>query len=632
MRCSDICIYATLVSQQNTAAIHCALIQNSEHYSLLRTRIIKPNTAQTMETTYAAQKQNTNRINGAGPTPVLTTKITNQLPDPLTTQNIAQALWMKTYDESKIPSDILARIHSAKNSNAAFGTRFRTRLQQLMNNPLSFVVPRTDRYKYLLQHSDFLSAQQFYTRNLMLGPESVTGYAAIPLDPKLLFPAIDAPQLQNQVGWHFFVGNFTDAANNHYSVEMMFWQYTQLPPAIAASFGLSDIENQTFEVHLAICDPQQQKQYRANTPVVAGTTGLGAFTQTPYHYQIGKNSIRGLNDNGDLFPATIHAKGFDMRNEADIQEIGIDITLDNIKGMFLQGDGGCSPSIDGIGTLYYSAAQLGLKAGHSSTITINGNTIALTDGSMWYDHQWGTGFMPTGAPQHAVLRAANNTAAPAVGGWDWFMLQFHKNDAISKTSEVQITLSALHSQANKPFYYQTGPTAPGTMTAKMNGKYIDPNNNAIEISGELTVSEWVKVTESPNPDVFPATNTWYPARYEMALQGNMPDLLKNVVMTPLIATGQTGFFGNGLQYTEGGAVITNPDGVEIGRGFAEGTGWANCNAGIVALAGLPVDDFTLGLLKAPIPSAILKLLSTIWVLLRGAELQKILKEARGFYP
>ena len=54
----------------------------------------------------------------------------------------------------------------------------------------------------------------------------------------------------------------------------------------------------------------------------------------------------------------------------------------------------------------------------------------------------------------------------------------------------------------------------------------------------------------------------------------VPAPLRDFTVKPLIASGQMGWFGNGLQYTEGGAVVHGADGREIGRGFAEGTGWA----------------------------------------------------------
>lgn len=260
---------------------------------------------------------------------------------------------------------------------------------------------------------------------------------------------------------------------------------------------------------------------------------------------------------------------------------------------------------------------------------------------MWYDHQWGTGFMPNGAPSHGVVRASQNLTPAPPGGWDWFMFQFYQNDKISKDGEVQITVSALHTIGNERFYFQSGSRPADVMKADFVGKYIDEKNNVTNLTGEMQIYEWVQVNFSPNPEIFPPTNTWYPAKYGFMIDGNIdiPDALKMFTVTPLIQsgpidgglinTGQTGFFGNGLQYTEGGVIVTDSYGVEIGRGFAEGTNWADCTKGIVNLAGLPVNDQTLGFLKAPNVSLIMKICSLLKVTFGKAELEQILSEAKG---
>ncbi|HEU4883941.1 MAG TPA: lipocalin-like domain-containing protein, partial [Longimicrobium sp.] len=230
--------------------------------------------------------------------------------DPLTLQGIAQALWMKEYDRDRIPPEILARVEGEKNSERAYARRFLARLDELAANQRSFVPSRASRYGLLRRHLESrqrATPRQLYASNLFLGPESNVGYEPIPLDPALDLPGIDLPQLGKQLGWHFFVGNFTDAAGSHYSVELMFWQYTLLPPPLAARLGLSEIENQSLEMHLAICDPQTQVQYRAATVVAAGTTGLVEIAAKPFALRLGHNSVEGEDPAGSLFPARLRA-------------------------------------------------------------------------------------------------------------------------------------------------------------------------------------------------------------------------------------------------------------------------------------------------------------------------------------
>ncbi|MEA3392171.1 MAG: lipocalin-like domain-containing protein, partial [Candidatus Marinimicrobia bacterium] len=214
--------------------------------------------------------------------------------DNLTKQNIAQALWLDSFDESAIPSEILNKIFSQKNRNKAFADRLDIHLDELGNNKISFLKNLNKRYASMKKYADQRSPQQVYANLMLMGPQGVKGYKLLDPDMKFEWPQIDHPQWEYQVGWHFFVGNFTDEDNNHYSVQLMYWQYSLLPPDMAHELGLSDIENQIIELHLAISDPQTDTHYRANTVIVAGTTGLIDFKEKPYKYSLGKNMIRSL--------------------------------------------------------------------------------------------------------------------------------------------------------------------------------------------------------------------------------------------------------------------------------------------------------------------------------------------------
>jgi hypothetical protein len=61
-------------------------------------------------------------------------------------------------------------------------------------------------------------------------------------------------------------------------------------------------------------------------------------------------------------------------------------------------------------------------------------------------------------------------------------------------------------------------------------------------------------------------------------------------MTPIVDHGQAGFFANGAQYAEGAVYLTNDQGVQVGRGFAESVLYADTQRTVLALAGLPDSD------------------------------------------
>jgi predicted secreted hydrolase len=551
--------------------------------------------------------------------------------NPLTLQGIAHALWMKEYDRSKIPADILARIEGEKNSERAYAERFPKRLDELEANPLSFAPPRPGSYAVLRAHvtkTMAMSPRAFYASCLFLGSESLTGYPLVPQVADFKWPEIDLPQLQHQLGWHFFVGNFSDAEGKHYSVEMMFWQYALLPPPLAAELGLSDIENQSLEMHLAICDAQTGVQYRSDTIVVAGTTGLVEVQARPFKYRLGRNSIEGLSEDGHLFPVRLQGRGYDLGQTPDV-EFDVDLTLDNHRGYFLQGDQGLSPAVDGLGTLYYSAPLLKLREGVESAITIAGKRIVLTGGSMWFDHQWTAGFMPQGGMSAPVLRAFANLVPAGPGGWDWFEMQFSTRLGDGTVEEVQMTLAALHSAGNSDCYWHTGPTPPRDMASTFHGKFIDRQGQASDITGIMTVTAWVNVTATPNPAVFPPTDTWYPAKYAFTVEQELPAPLRAFTLTPLTRTGQTGFFGTGPQYAEGGAVVHDLHGQEVGRGFAEATNWARANDNIIGLAGLPLDAQTRALLAPVVVSPSLWWFSMVYCCFNWTELTRLQRAFKG---
>lgn len=496
------------------------------------------------------------------------------VPDVETRENIAAALWLSEYDETAIPAEILGRINSGINSDAAFGERMRWRLSSLLASPDSFTPDYTELYKKLGDYSARLTPHQAYAMTALLGLDSSGGYQGLPQAVSFKYPQDDRPQFEYQVGWHFFVGSVFSEEGDEFGVQMMFWTYSLLPPAAARSFGLSDAENQVTEMHFAIT-PAGGKHYRAKPTMVAGTTGLITYSSAPFRFSMGKNYM-GSSRADSLFPLELRARGVD-RTETNPVEIEMDLFLNQVKGYILQGDEGLAPSCGGVGTLYYSVPNLSLDPS-LSWLRIAGRKFRISKGKMWYDHQWGTGFMPDGNPRSEILRAAQYLQyKKKVPGWDWTEIQFDDN--------TEIALSSLHSSELADFYQQTGEIAPGTMVADAKGLYIDQAGAASKVSGRIKVTEWIRSTVSHGQ--YMATQTWYPNKVEVTLDtGNLPEEKKSFVLVPIVKTGQQGFFSAGMQYSEG-AVYVEKAGARIGRGFLESTGYNDSLKQTLRLAGLP---------------------------------------------
>lgn len=529
--------------------------------------------------------------------------------DPRTLDNIAQALWMPGASFDELPEATRTQLRAPQNSNAAFGERMRYYLQNLIDYPDSFTPNYEDQYRLLQQYAGSLSPHQSYIYTGLLGADKTRDFDPIPDRANLEFPQANGMNLGTQVEWYFAVGSAWDTAGVEYGIEYMLFRYAILPPPIARHFGLSDVENQVMELQLAISIAGEQ-HYQATPVVVAGTTGLLSFESGAIGASLGNNSFRQL-DPDQPFPLHIQARGWDQQG-AEPLELGVDITFSTGRDYLLQGADGCVPCCAGVGTLYYSIPGMEVDPA-ASRITIGDQEIDLASGTFWFDHQWGNG-LGGGNARSEALRAASILAPRALSGWDWYMAQFDDNR--------QITLAAIHSEANEAFYGQTGATAPGTMVAPVTGKLMDEQGVVHDLTGTLTVDDWVRAEGTPDPALYWPTYTWYPNHWRFDITEGAPEDLATFSMTPIVAGGQAAFFANGAQYSEGAVVLHNAEGIEVGRGFAESVNYADTRLNQLALAGLPV-TMEIATAMTPIePGLALEAEAAVYVATHQEEIQR----------
>lgn len=549
--------------------------------------------------------------------------------DPETIDNIAQALWMPTATIDQFPAEVQQQIAAPTNSNAAFGERMRYYLQNLIDYPDSFTPDYTDRYQTLIDHAQTLSAHEAYVYTGFIGADKTRDFDPVaPMGESgtanLEFPRANGMQLGTQTGWYFAVGSAWDGAGTEYGIELMFFRTAILPPPIARQFGLSDTENQVLELQLAI-SVAGGRHYQATPIVIAGTTGLLSFATDAIGATLGDNAFRQLDrpeGTREPFPLQITARGWDQTDSTPV-ELGVEITFASGRDYLLQGAAGCSPCCAGIGTLYYSIPNMELdrpEGTRASRITLDGEEIELTSGSFWFDHQWGNA-LGGGNARSEALRAASILSPSALVGWDWFMAQFDGNR--------QITLAALHTEDNARFYFQTGPTAPGTMVAPATGKLMDETGAVHELTGTLTVDQWLKSETTPDPALYWPTYTWYPNHWRFDLTDGAPEDLATFSMTPIVEGGQSAFFANGAQYSEGAVVLHDAAGAEVGRGFAESVNYADTFLNKLALAGLPV-TLEMAAALAPVkPGLALEAEAAIYAATHQEEIEEELGTCQG---
>jgi hypothetical protein len=533
--------------------------------------------------------------------------------DDLTKRHIANALWLDSYDESKIPAELLKTITSQKNSNQANGERMRDYLDWLIKHPQSHNPSYKKRYRMLKKHTQDLSPLQAYIMTAkFLGLNATLGYEGMKPNAKLEFMRDHGIKPDVQVEWHFFVGSAWGENGKEYGIECMFFRYTLFPPELAKKYGLGPKENTVIELQLGVSEAGKT-HYQADPVLIAGTSGLIDWTADPFSVSFGKNKISS-SKKGSLWPLSIQAMGFEQNPQSPVR-LEIDLTFDSGKGYLLQGDEGITPYVDGWGTLYYSIPNLMLKSG--STLKINDESIKLKKGTFWFDHQWG--FL-TGNSQSEAIRASANMTKPGPAGWDWYMAQFD--------GDRQITMFAPHSKAYEDFYFQTGSNPPRNMNIGVVGKYMDEHKKLTKVSGQLSITGWTKAERTPNPDLYPSTHTWFPNKWEFKFDDVLPEELRQFSMTSIVDGGQTNFFANTSQYNEGAVYLKDAKGNDIGRGFAEAVQYANTIPASYAVTGVnsPSEQ---KLLANNGDNLFGRLSSLFYVLTHQKQLKSILAQARG---
>ena len=167
------------------------------------------------------------------------------------------------------------------------------------------------------------------------------------------------------------------------------------------------------------------------------------------------------------------------------------------------------------------------------------------------------------------------------------------------------------------------------MTVTVAGTFMDPAGETRIVRGTLDVTEWVRADHSPDPERYPVTGTWYPARWEFSFDEGVPGDIAVFTMSPIVSEAQSGFFANGAQYCEGAVVLRDAQGRDVGRGFAESVAYADTRRTVHRLAGLDDSDEALAALAKPEPTAAEKVMNALYVATHKKKLEAIIAASAG---
>jgi hypothetical protein len=179
---------------------------------------------------------------------------------------------------------------------------------------------------------------------LLLDKDSSRGHHELPQHPVFVFPAVHLPDLECQVGWHFFVGTAIGTDGLHYGVQFTRWTCSLLPAPV----------------------------------VFAGSQDGISLEANPFNDRAGPSSAISLQPDA-LVPMPVTSLTVDRGSDTPI-EVAIALSSTAAEAPVLPGKDGAAPSIGGV-------------------------AVELTGGEFWFDHQWGTAFMPSTNPRDEAVRA-----------------------------------------------------------------------------------------------------------------------------------------------------------------------------------------------------------------------------------
>jgi len=517
-------------------------------------------------------------------------------------KDIYNVLWQK--DIVNWPSSLPQELTEEKLKNIspeAFGKETTIMLQDVKTAILPLVQRYPVRYDQLSDISQQgLTTRQAYNIGDLMGLDYFKGYAGMKSIKALEFPRDYSSHNDFQVSWYFFASSLKDQKGNNVDLLVNFFRRAIYPPDIAQKMGLSEMDNQIVEIIIGLSLSDKDLHIQGANPIISGKTGLVDFQTQPFLIKMGKNEVKSL-ENDSLFPLSI--KVYDPDKDLDI-----DLTLEQTKPLFLEGDNGKVPSMYNLGTWYYSVPNIKT----SGTINYAGD-IRQVSGKTWFDNQWTAGIMPSGYPDNYYIRAlANilnwfNNATPVPWGWDWIEVQLDNN--------IEITLASMHSVHSKDLK-NTGENPPAEAQRTAVGKLINIDGTAEDIAGTITIDKWTRSD---------ASGAWYPDGWKV----EVPEKGISFTMTPT-ASKQFLQSAAASEFREGGVKVVGKIGDSdiTGIGFGEGTAYAGEDYYYMRkfnILGIEDNATDRKIFEAPVPSTwlaiqsitlyVISLIGVIWILI-----------------
>jgi predicted secreted hydrolase len=250
-------------------------------------------------------------------------------------------------------------------------------------------------YLAVPQSSDATTAGSIEASAALSGADTV-GYARADIARDFMFPADHGPHPQYKTEWWYYTGNLVSATGQKFGFQLTFFRSALSPDSVHSTSDWAG--NQLYMAHCAIADIGSDKFY-AFERFSRGAAGLAGAEANPFRVWL--YDWQAASGGAALFP--IHLT-------AATDTTSLDLVLDSIKPLVLQGDRGLSKKGRGEGNASYYYSYTRMAA--TGSIRIGSETYTV-QGQAWLDREWSTSALEEGQT-----------------GWDWFSLQLSDNREI----------------------------------------------------------------------------------------------------------------------------------------------------------------------------------------------------------
>lgn len=339
-----------------------------------------------------------------------------------------------------------------------------------------------------------------------------TGYARAQGVRAFSFPEDHGPHPEYKTEWWYYTGNLADDTGRRFGYQFTLFRVALTPSPESDSTTSSPWEtNQFYMGHFTVTDVEGDEHY-AFERFSRGAAGLAGAQSQPLRVWLEDWSIEGA---GNGAAPT-------MRVKASDEEVGLDVTLEPLKPVVLQGDQGYDRKgpREGDASYYYSVTRM--RTG--GTVRIGEETFEVS-GLSWMDREWSTSAL--GEDQV---------------GWDWFSLHLSNGWDL--------------------MYYQIREEG-GTVSPFSDGVLVSPEGAKIELDRDDVELEVVDRWESPD-------GAEYPIAWRMRVPGE--DLILNAR-----AFVENQELDVAVRYWEGAVELEGIAGGQqiTGSGYVELTGYAD---------------------------------------------------------